>query len=181
MKILEFAKLIGNLKKTKRAGWTVHKIPHSESVAEHCFRTIVLALVLSKNLKLDHEKVVKTAIIHDIGEALVGDIIKHLGKKTVVNLAQVQKNEEDAIKKIFSLIDGAEYIKLYQEYEEMKTKEARFVRQIDRLEFLIQALEYEQEHKIKLPKVYSDWVNMVMKDKSLKKIVDQIEKLRRKK
>lgn len=181
MKIIDFAKYIGKLKQTKRIGWKNFKVPESESVAEHSFRVAVLAMVLAPKFKLDVEKVVKMAIVHDVGEAIVGDIVKQYGEKMIPNIKQIRKNEEKALKKIFSLINGTEYIKLYQEYEGMKTKESLFVKQIDRLEFMMQALEFEKTYKMKFPAEISKWVSSMIKDKSLKKILNEIETLRKKK
>ena len=121
------------------------------------------------------------ALIHDIGEAIVGDVVKQWGKKLIPNIKQIRKNEADAFKKIFSLIDGEEYIALFEEYEEMKTPESVFVKQIDRLEFIIQALEYEKAHKMKFPRDISVWVSSIITNKRLKQILAHVEKLRRKK
>ena len=180
MKILEFAKTVGKLKRTKRIGWKLFNIPQSESVAEHSFRVAILAMVLAPKFKLNQEKVTKMALIHDVGEAIVGDIIKYRGDKPHPSIQEIRQKEKEAIEKIFSIIDGQEYIKLYQEYEAMKTREAKFVKQIDRLEFMIQALEYEKKHKIKFPKEFSDWSSMVMSEPKLKKILQKIENLRKK-
>ncbi len=181
MKILEFAQIVGKLKRLKRTGWVKRKIPDPESVAEHSFRVAVLAMVLADKIGVDKDKVTKMALIHDLGEAIIGDIITYQGRKYLPILQEKKRKEMQAIKEIFSLIDGHEYVRLFEEYEEMKTKESQFVKQIDRLEFAIQTLEYEKQHKIKFPKEYSEWVNTMIKYNELRKIVNEIENLRNKK
>lgn len=181
MKIVEFAKIIGKLKRTKRTGWKIYKVPNSESVAEHSLRVAILSMILAKKFKLNQEKVLKMALVHDVGEAFVGDIVKTKGGKAVPNIEAIKQNEENAIREIFSLIDGDEFIKIYQEYEEMKSPESLFVKQIDRLEFMIQALEYEDSHPLKFPKEFSDWSSSIIKSKYLKKILNYIESQRTKK
>jgi len=180
MKILEFAKDIGKLKRTKRIGWVNYNVPSSESVAEHSFRVAMLAMVLAPSFKVNQNKAVKMALVHDVGEAVVGDIVKQFGKKKHPDIKNIKKREEDAFIKIFSTIDGKEYIKLYKEYETMRTKEARFVKQIDRLEFMIQAQEYEKEHRVTFPVEFYEWSSIIMKDKRLKKLLEEIESLRKK-
>lgn len=179
MNILKFARIVGKLKTTKRTGWLMQNIPAPESVADHSFRVTVLAMILGPKVGVNVDKVVKMALIHDLGEAIIGDIITTWGKKPLPILKEKKRKEKEAIKKIFSLIDQNEYVKLFDEYEKMKTKEAKFVKQIDRLEFALQALEYEEKHKIKFPKNYTVWPRVMITQKDLKNILDEIEKLRK--
>ncbi len=181
MKILDFAKTVGKLKRVKRTGWVVQNIPEPESVAEHSFRTAVLAMVLADKAGVDKDKVTKMALIHDVGEALIGDILTHKGRQALPILPVKKRKEMQAIKQIFSIINGEEYIKLFQEFEAMKTKEAQFVKQIDRLEFAIQTWEYEKQHIITFPAYYSQWPEEMVKEPSLKTILNEISRLRKKK
>ncbi len=175
MNILKFAKIVGKLKTTKRTGWVMQNIPAPESVADHSFRVAVLAMILAPKVGVDVNKVTKMALIHDLGEAIIGDIITTWGKKPLPILPEKKRRERKAIEKIFSVIDQKEYVKLFEEYEKMQTKEAQFVKQIDRLEFAIQAWEYEKKHKIKFPKNYSVWPRAMIKQKYLKYILDKIK------
>ena len=46
-----------------------------ESVAEHCWRTALMAMLLEKEFpQADMNKVIKMILIHDLGEAFTGDI-----------------------------------------------------------------------------------------------------------
>ena len=69
-------------KKIKRSGWMREKIDDSESLAEHIFSLSFLALQLGTELSerlqypLNKGKLVKMALIHDIGELETGDIVE---------------------------------------------------------------------------------------------------------
>lgn len=132
----------GKLKNLKRKGWILRKVPSPESVAEHTYRTTLMALVLSENLKLNTNKCVQMALIHDIAESVVGDITPHdnwdINKKY-----QLEKN---AIIQIFSEVDGKDILKLWEEYEKNESREAKFVRELDLFEMVMQAQEYEEKY-----------------------------------
>jgi len=178
MEIIDFSLILGKLKKLKRTGWIKHNIPFPESVAEHSFRVAVLAMFLAPNLDADVNKSVKMALLHDIGEAEVGDVITERGKKILNNLPSKLKKERNALKTILSLINKQEYLELFDEFEENKTKEAQLVKQLDKLEMAIQAYEYEKEHKINLEEFFEN-SETAIKNPYLKKILSELEKSRK--
>lgn len=180
MKILDFAFILGKLKKTKRTGWVREKVPNPESVAEHSFRMAVLAMIFAPSIGADPVKTIKMALVHDIGEAETGDIVTARGMNAGLNLEDKIIKERKAFLKIFSLINGDEYVQLFDEFENNQTKEAKLVKQLDKLEMAIQALEYEQEHNINLQEFF-DHANSIIIDKNIKKIMSQILKLRKNK
>ena len=77
---MRFYLLATKLKYKIRSGWdSTHWNVTSErveSVAEHVYGTLILAVGLSSEFKidLDMEKVLKMLTIHEIGEVLIGDI-----------------------------------------------------------------------------------------------------------
>ncbi len=182
MNITEFNKFIGILKTVKRTGWVNNKIPHPESVAEHSFRTGILAMLLAKEMNVDALKSIKMALIHDVGESIIGDIV--IGKQgTPPSFVQAKRaKERDAIKRIFSSIGnaGKEYVKLFDEYEENKSPEARFVKQLDKLEMAIQAYEYENKYGLDLEEFYES-ARIKIKDNKLVAILNGLVKMRKKK
>lgn len=59
-----------------------------------------------------------------------------------------KRNRRESYEKSFVLGNqGKEYFNIWKEYEERKTKEAKFVKAIDNLEMTLQALEYEKQEK----------------------------------
>ena len=90
----------------------------------------------------------KMALIHDMAEALVGDITP------VDNVPKPEKcrRETDSMdyfcKQLLGNVEGGETGKhireLWQEYEDSKTLESTFVHDVDKLELLLQMMEYER-------------------------------------
>ncbi len=136
------------LKQLFRQGWIQRGIdPGScETVAEHTFGNAMLSLMLlPRHPELDALRVLKMALVHDVGEAYVGDITP----SDNVPAEEKKAREEAAIQKILGkLPHGESLIDVWEEYEAQQTEEAKFVKQIDRLEFAMQASVYEHQGKI---------------------------------
>lgn len=139
---------IVQLKHLFRQGWLQRGIaPEScETVAEHTFGNAMLCLLVLPNFpELNQLAVLKMALIHDVGEAYIGDFTP----LDDISSEEKKSMEADALKKIFAKLDqGEELIALWQQYEAQETPEARLVKQVDRLEFAFQASVYEHQGKI---------------------------------
>ncbi len=171
--ILAFSKLIGKLKKIERTGWvTWAKIENPESVAEHIFRTAVLGLIVADMKKLNTERIVRMCLLHDLPEAIIGDWDPMAKKK--LGIEKWKAKEKEALDKLLSILPKTireKYFDAWSEFEEMKTPEAKIVRQLDRLEMIIQALEYlEEGYKEEDLKEFFDWHADEFTDADLKKI-----------
>ncbi len=153
--ILEFLHKVGRLKRLKRTGWVVRGIADAESVADHSFRTAVAALVLSERAGMDKNKCVKMALVHDLAEAIVGDITPFDG----ISIEEKHEKERKAMQELVKNIDDEKLLQLWSEYEEQKTPEAKFVYELDMIEMLTQALEYEQEHREKRADLDTFWAH----------------------
>ena len=84
------------------------------------------------------------------------------------------------MKAIFSsLPEGNSYYKLWLEYEKQKSKESIFLKQIYKLEMVIQAFEYEKNQGSR--KLDEFWINAEkhIKDKELTKIFNELKFLRK--
>ena len=146
--VLEFVRRLLRLKNVQRAGWRIRGIRDCESVADHTCGTAVVCMLLCDILRargqdLDAERVLRLALLHDWGEAVIGDIpqpadsLLEPGRKAEIEEAAVQ----GLTRPLGSV--GAEYLELWREYESAATPEARLVRAADKLEMLMQAAEYE--------------------------------------
>src|SRR5690349_2301763 len=72
--LFDFFYIVSELKKTPRKGWKEKiRIEHPESVADHSFSAAVMAMVFSDLNKLDTEKMLKMALLHDLSESITGD------------------------------------------------------------------------------------------------------------
>ncbi|KAF8966259.1 HD domain-containing protein [Flammula alnicola] len=147
---LAFIHVLERLKTQKRTGWVDHKIPNPESISDHMYRMAVLAM-LSEDTKLDVSKCVMMALVHDLAEAQVGDIAPREG----IPKAEKHRLEAEAMHNFVHdmLHDSPAAQKinlLWLEYEEGRTAEAKFVKDLDRFEMASQALEYEKNHNASL-------------------------------
>ena len=135
-----------HLKQLYRQGWLRVGISpeRCESVAEHSLGVALLCLFIADTWfpEADASKVVRIALLHDLGEARVGDITPHDG----VDPTQKHALERQAVAQILGKLPrGAEYVALWEEYEQGASFEARLVRQVDRLEMSLQACVYEHQ------------------------------------
>ncbi len=154
------------------------KVSEPETVAEHAFRVVVLCLALAQTLGVDQEKLVKMAIIHDLGETSTGDIVVEKGK-IVDKEKKIKKEkiEKNAIREILWGF-GEDYGVLFQEMIEGKSPEARAFWQIDKLEMAIQAYEYEKNQTVDL-KEFIDNADMHIVDPILKNTINELKRLRK--
>lgn len=136
-------------KKITRTGWTMMKVPNPESVAEHSFQLCVMAMTLADSLGVDKEKLIKMAIIHDLGEIFTGDIVWVRGN--IIDIQKRQKKEEvelDGIESIFAKLGSSkEYRSIFEEMTKRKSIESEIFWQLDKLEMGIQALDYEKKEQ----------------------------------
>lgn len=145
--LFEFFKVIGRLKIVKRSGWVSQvDIKDPESVADHSFRCAIIAMCIGNLTDVNTEKLVQMTLLHDLQEAITGDFDslekEELGSSKIKNL------EKSAIIKIFSLLPfkmKKRYSLLWDEFEAQRTREAILANDIDKLEMILQAFEYEQE------------------------------------
>lgn len=179
MKILDFYKYLDKLKRTKREGWVKAGISDSENVSDHSFSTSVLSMILADKLKVDKEKFIKMALIHDLGESIIGDVLWYSKDKGIdrAKLAKKEQDEGKAMTKILKTLKNKEYLDLWIEMEEKKTKEAKLHKEIDRLDMALQAFFNEKRTGIKLD-VFFEFADLFIKNRTIKVIMKEIKALR---
>ncbi|MCU0491976.1 MAG: HD domain-containing protein [Chloroflexaceae bacterium] len=133
-----------SLKLLPRTGWLQRGVAQPESVAEHTFGVAALALLLGDTLPgLDRGKLLSIALLHDMAEALMGDMPAS-AMRFLSRGAKKEAERQAFAELVAGLPQADEYLRLWQEYAEGSSAEARLVKQLDRLEMLVQALAYEQ-------------------------------------
>lgn len=145
-----FFHLLARLKTTPRAGWRRFGIPSPESIADHMYRMSIITMMAPASLTstLDMAKCTRMALIHDMAESLVGDITPVDG----VNKAEKSRRESETMDYICEKLlggwsgglNGKQVREIWQEYEDAKTKESEFVHDVDKIELLLQMVEYER-------------------------------------
>lgn len=143
--LIDFLSMVGRLKRLPRTGWVEAGVGDPESVADHSFRTAVLAMILADLEGLDSEKAMRMALLHDLAEAETGDLTPD--QKREMGAAYASE-ERRALERVLSTLPkglSARYSALLVEYNRGESAEALAVARADRLEMLLQALEYEGE------------------------------------
>ena len=133
----ELIEILG-LKNVLRAGWVKAGITTPESVAAHSWGMSMLALKLAPK-ELNLARVLSLCIIHDIPEVRVGDLTPHDDTST---------KAQDELKAMTEM--APEWVGLFEEYEQGQTPEAKFVKQLDKLDMALQAEIYQAEFGISL-------------------------------
>lgn len=165
--LARFLLQVGRLKRTPRTGWLDRGVPEleTESVADHSFRVALLAwLAAAGDPALDRDRVLKLALIHDLAEAITGDLTPYDPGELVGLDAEARSErlnrrlrpssdraaakreaEAEAITSILANLPAdlnVELAELWQELQERETAEGRFVKDADRLETYLQSREY---------------------------------------
>lgn len=120
----------------------VHRTAHTrtgkqESTAEHTWRLCLFILSFADQLPdLNLLKVLKMALLHDLGEAIHGDIpaIEQQG------INKLDQERADLITLMHTLPNElqVEFLSLWDEYNQVKTPEAQAVKAFDKLETILQ-------------------------------------------
>jgi len=152
--VLQFLHICGKLKTEKRTGWINNNVFAPESICDHMYRMGIMSFLID-DPNIDRTKCIKIALVHDMAEALVGDITPFQG----VAKEEKHKRELNAMTKVKETLGGFmgdEFFNLWNEYEEGSTAEARIVKQLDKLEMIVQADEYEKDQQLDLSSFF-DW------------------------
>ena len=134
--VLEFLRAAEQLKNTHRSAWTSGGEP--ESVAEHTWRLCLMALLLKDDFPaVDFARLVRICIIHDLGEAIGGDIP---AIHQVPGESKAAQERADLLQLLEPLPERmrAEITGLWDEYEAAATPEARLAKALDKLETIMQ-------------------------------------------
>lgn len=137
--VVAFAYEMGVLKRIRRAGWWHVGVRDPESVAEHSLRVAQLAALIASEEGGDPARAAYLGMCHDSQETRIGDI-PH-SAKPYVNVASNERITEDQVA-ILPEAAAKSIREAVSEYEAAETIEARCAKDADRLECLMQAVEY---------------------------------------
>ena len=140
--ILEFLRSAERLKTTYRSGFT--SAGRLESVAEHTWRLCLMALVLRPVFpEVDFARLVKICLVHDLGEAIRGDIpapeqARRLAQDPSAGKAVAERRDLLTLLQPLPAPLQAEITALWDEYEAAESPEARLAKALDKLETILQ-------------------------------------------
>ncbi|WP_026183791.1 HD domain-containing protein [Desulfitobacterium hafniense] len=155
---LDFIVVIDALKDITRQSITTGS-RRQENDAEHSWHLAVMAMILSEYAEdqtIDIAKVISMVLIHDLVEIYAGDTYCYDEK----GYEDKAEREQEAADRLFNMLpeDQAQrMMSLWQEFEEMETKEAAFAATLDRFQPLL--LNYNTEgHTWQRPGITSEKV-----------------------
>lgn len=142
--LLSFFRFVGKLKTIKRTGWVKRGVHEPESVSDHMYRMALMAMAVGGNDSARRDRLIKMALVHDLAESEVGDIAPGDGvskeEKFRREEAAMHHLRDDALSQSNF---GKELYDLWLEYDQGKTEDARLVKELDKMEMIVQADEYE--------------------------------------
>ncbi|HEY0089586.1 MAG TPA: HD domain-containing protein, partial [Candidatus Lokiarchaeia archaeon] len=158
--LLDFFSEIGELKMMPRRGWIFRRVKNPESISAHSFRLAIMGWIFGKRIPdLNTEKIIKLALVHDLTKVYAVDTIPY--DKIIIRKEDFKKikkeifyrdykNESVALKKLDTNLPNylkKELIICWDDFQKGLSKEGKFIRQVSRIENLLQALEYWEKNK----------------------------------
>jgi putative hydrolase of HD superfamily len=133
---LAFLKEAERLKDVLRSGHTSSGRP--ESVAEHTWRLCLMTLVFAEDLgDIDIAKLLKLCIVHDLGEALSGDI-PAVSQTASMDKSAQERRDLEVLTQSLHPAKRDEILALWEEYETAASPEAVLAKGLDKLETILQ-------------------------------------------
>ncbi|MCL9800005.1 HD domain-containing protein [Pseudomonas sp. AKS31] len=133
---LEFLREAEKLKDVLRSAHT--SSGRTESTAEHSWRLCLMAIVFADELAgLDLLKVLKMCVIHDLGEAINGDI-PAVDQATFPDKGEQERNDLLLLTRALDNPLRNDILALWDDYENARSAEAKAVKALDKLETLLQ-------------------------------------------
>ncbi|WP_342751440.1 HD domain-containing protein [Murinocardiopsis flavida] len=127
----------------RRTGWWMAGVRDPESVTEHSWRTSIIPSVIAGLEATDPARAALLAVWHDSQETRGGDV-NHLGKKYIERPADPVAVTEDQTSAmpptLAAMIRG-----VVAEYEAQESAEARCAKDADKIECMLQGLEYRSQ------------------------------------
>lgn len=166
--ILNFFLEVNKLKTMPRTGWVLMEVKNPETIAEHTFRMAILAWLLAEKKNLSIRKTIQTALSHDLCEVYAGDVTPFFyylklpknraqRKNFLMKWIRLSKKEKEKLGKKKTKLERESLLKLTKflkphvkklicsswfNFEKRISREGNFVKQVDRIETLIQSIEY---------------------------------------
>lgn len=131
---------MGHLKNLPRSGWLLLGIPKPETVAEHSFRVGITGMTLAAMEGADVGHTAALCLLHDAHETRIGDV-PSVGRAYVTTAAPeaVSAHQTSAMPAEV----GTAFQALTAEYEATETVESQLAHDADKIETLLQAIEYQ--------------------------------------
>ncbi len=152
-RIAKFLFEVGMLKRTPRSGWQFLGTG-SESVADHVFRTVMIAFALAEeDGTVDADRALRLALVHDLPEARTGDLNYMNQKYSTADEERAAGDQADG------LPFAGQLMELFREYRDESTPEAVLVHDADQIELLMSLKEQLDNGN----RQAEDWIPFVLR------------------
>lgn len=129
-----------------RTGWITCGVAHPESVAAHSYNVALIALWIADHLErdVDTERLLRMALLHDFGEALLTDLPAPV--KRLIGKEHVAQAEHQAA---HALLGAApeRWTKDYDAHSDRAQLEGQILKAADTIQMLAKSLQYRQQHR----------------------------------
>lgn len=156
--LLEFIREANSLEAIRRGGFIISGISDGESVQAHSHGVALTALGLAEleGEPFDAGKLLLMALLHDIGEARIGDIV--LRHQHYFPAGAIHSAEAAAGRDILEPM-SARFRAAFEELTAGKSLEARLVHAADKLQMMVKICAYEDQQRGDLEKFWSNPAN----------------------
>ena len=149
--VLQFMLKADRLKEVDRAGWLIAKVKNPEHDGDHSYGTAVLSYLIAKRMGLDAERCAVMGLVHDINEAITGDIATRYDKSLMAVPPEIKRKMERRNElRLAAILTGggkAALREVLDEYHAQHTAEAKLVKQVDKLDYIVQMMLYSKKIK----------------------------------
>jgi putative hydrolase of HD superfamily len=156
-----------------RSGWLLRGIPRflAETVAEHSFLAAYVCIELGSRIQsVDVGKAVLYTLIHDIGEAFIGDIIKPVSER----LGELKERIEEDF--VIKNIDNELIADLYKKYAVQRDFEAKLAKLCGYISTLLIGVEY-RDLGYKVNDIIENMYNEVERTSKTLNVEDKVRNL----
>ncbi len=155
--IIRFYIIATKLKEKLRTGFVEIGInkKRTESVAEHIYGTLIIAISIISEYKLDlnMETILKMLTLHELEETLMPDFTV---RSNITKKEKIELGRNCVHIATMGLINQEEFEKLLNEFNDKTTKEAQFCQLVDKIECDFQAKIYDLENVMDYDKTSED-------------------------
>lgn len=137
---IKFYSELGKLKRLPRTGWVNRGIPNPESIADHTFRSQIIARDFAVAVGANPEEICELMLFHDFPEARAGDI----APSSRMSADEKLSRELDAARQLVELGGDPKILDLFKQYADKETSIAKIGNDADKLECVLQAIEYAE-------------------------------------
>ena len=175
--LIGFWEIASKLKTEPRKGWARKLgLQRPESVADHSFALALICLFEGQRRGYNVDKMIKLAVLHDLEEAITGDLTPE--EKKVKGKLAVESQRDSAREQLLRYLptkDQRVYKELWSELDTSKTREARLVHELDKLEMALQANAYSKSGvEINKLQEFQESAKNAIKDPQLRRLMREI-------